>query len=133
MKKLFLDTNIVIDLLANRENAAAAYAVFAGVEEGKHRLYLCALSLTNIYYTTRKYLSHDERIKVLIKLREAIDIIPVDAAVLDMALSSGWNDFEDAVQYYSAKSNPLISGIITRNAKDFKQSELKIMDSSEFL
>ena len=50
-----------------------------------------------------------------------------------MALSSGWKDFEDAVQYYSAKSNPLISGIITRNAKDFKLSELKIMDSSEFL
>ena len=133
MKHYLVDTNIVIDLLANRENAAAAYAVFAGAGEGKYRLYLCALSLTNIYYTTRKYLSHDERINALVKLREAIDIIPVDADVLDMALGSGWKDFEDAVQYYSAKSNPLIGGIINRNAKDFRQSELKIMDSSEFL
>jgi len=56
MKHYLVDTNIVIDLLANRENAAAAYAVFAGAEEGKHRLYLCALSLTNPGYGTQLWL-----------------------------------------------------------------------------
>ena len=49
-----------------------------------------------------------------------------------MALKSGWKDFEDAVQNFSAVADPQISAIITRNTKDFKESSLEVVDSVEF-
>ena len=53
--------------------------------------------------------------------------------VIDMALKSGWKDFEDAVQNFSAVADPQITAIITRNTKDFKDSALEIVDSVSFL
>ena len=133
MEHYLIDTNIIIDMLLDRESADAACAVIDGAEQGKYRLYMCALSMTNIYYSIRKYMSHEERINCLIQLREVIDILPVSAIVLDNALHSEWKDFEDAVQYYSAKLNPTIKGIITRNEKDFKLTDIKILSSYDFL
>lgn len=49
-----------------------------------------------------------------------------------LILHSGWKDFEDSVQYHCAKANPFISGIITRNVKDFQQSDIEILDSLTF-
>ena len=57
----------------------------------------------------------------------------VDENVIDMALNSGWKDFEDAVQNFSAVADPNITAIITRNTKDFKESSLEIIDSLGFL
>lgn len=61
------------------------------------------------------------------------EVAEVNGNVIDMALKSGWKDFEDAVQNFSAVANPQISAIITRNTKDFKNSSLEIVDSVEFL
>ena len=54
-------------------------------------------------------------------------------SVIDMALKSGWKDFEDAVQIFSAVADPQITAIITRNTKDFADSTLDIIDSVSFL
>ena len=62
MKHYLVDTNVIIDLLLNREGADAAAALLDGAERGEYKLSLCSLSYTNIYYSLRKYLSHDERI-----------------------------------------------------------------------
>ena len=64
---------------------------------------------------------------------EAMEVAAVDSKVIDMALKSGWKDFEDAVQNFSAVADPQISAIITRNTKDFKDSSLEVIDSVEFL
>ena len=53
--------------------------------------------------------------------------------MIDFALQSGWRDFEDAVQNYAAMGDPMVSAIITRNIKDFKNSELEVVDSIDFL
>ena len=134
MKKHYLvDTNIVIDMLLDREVADAACAVFDGSERGDYYLHICALSFTTIFYSLRKILSREDRINALTQLREAIEVAEVDGKVIDMALKSGWKDFEDAVQNFSAVMNPQISAIITRNTKDFKDSTLEVVDSVEFL
>ena len=57
----------------------------------------------------------------------------VDHEVIDMALRSGWKDFEDAVQNYAAVADPEVTAIITRNLKDFQASELEVVDSVDFL
>ena len=134
MKKHYLvDTNVVIDMLLDREDADAACAVFDGAERGEYCLHICALSFTTMFYSLRKVLSSEDRIMVLSQLKEAMTIAEVDANVIDMALKSGWRDFEDAVQNFSAEADPQISAIITRNTKDFKNSTLEVIDSLEFL
>ena len=86
-----------------------------------------------MFYSLRKILSREDRINVLAQLKEAMEVAEVDGNVIDMALKSGWKDFEDAVQNFSAVVNPQISAIITRNTKDFKDSSLEVVDSVEFL
>lgn len=133
MKHYLVDTNVVIDMLLDREGADAACAVFDGAERGEYSLHLCALSFTNIYYSLRKYLSHKERISALMQLQEVLHVLPVDDRIINAALCSGWNDFEDAVQNYTAMSDSRITGLITRNTKDFQKSQLEVIDSLKFI
>ena len=134
MKKHYLvDTNVVIDMLLDREDADAACAVFDGAERGEYYIHICALSFTTMFYSLRKILSREDRIDALTQLKEAMEVAAVDGNVIDMALKSGWKDFEDAVQNFSAVVDPQISAIITRNTKDFKDSSLEVVDSVEFL
>ena len=133
MKHYLVDTNVIIDLLLNREGADAAAALLDGAERGEYKLSLCSLSYTNIYYSLRKYLSHDERISCLSQLCDVLHTVPVDGLVISMALQSGWRDFEDAVQYCSAVSSNTVDGIITRNEKDFFLSEIPVISPMEFL
>ena len=133
MKHYLVDTNVVIDMILDREDADAACAVFDGAERGEYALHICALSFTTLYYSLRKILTREQRIDALNQLREALDVAYVGASVIDMALKSGWKDFEDAVQNFSAVADPQISAIITRNTKDFKESSLEVVDSISFL
>ena len=133
MKHYLVDTNVVIDMLLDREDADAACAVFDRAERGEYCLHICALSFTTMYYSLRKILSREDRINVLSQLKEAMEIAMVNENVIDMALNSGWKDFEDAVQNFSAVTDPDITAIITRNTKDFKESSLEVIDSLDFL
>ena len=133
MEKYLVDTNVIIDMLLDRKDADAACAVIDGAERGDYELYICSLSFTNIYYSLRHVLSREQRISALLQLREVLQVAYVDATVIDAALHSGWKDFEDSVQYFSAVTNGNIKGIITRNVKDFRESRLPILDSRQFL
>ena len=133
MKHYLVDTNVVIDMLLDREDADAACAVFGRAERGEYCLHICALSFTTMYYSLRKILSREDRINALTQLKDAVEIAMVNENVIDMALNSGWKDFEDAVQNFSAVTDPDITAIITRNTKDFKESSLEVIDSLEFL
>ena len=133
MKHYFVDTNVIIDLLLNREGADDAAALLDGAERGDYKLSLCALSYTNIYYSLRKYLSHEERINCLTQISEVLLSAPVDNNVVTAALHSGWSDFEDAVQYCAAVSVGITDGIVTRNEKDFALSKIPIINPSEFV
>jgi predicted nucleic acid-binding protein len=133
MEHYLVDTNVIIDMLIDREDADAACAVIDGAERGDYAIYLCSLSYTNIYYSLRHVLTREQRIDCLKQLNEVIRTVPVDGTVINEALNSGWKDFEDSVQYHAAKAYPIINGIITRNEKDFKQSLLPVIDSRDFL
>lgn len=133
MKHYLVDTNVIIDLLTNREGADAAAALIDGAERGEYKISVCSLSYTNIYYSLRKYLSHEQRINCLIQLCEVINTLPVNGTVITAALQSGWKDFEDSVQYHCALVDGSVNGIVTRNGKDFLQSSIDVIDSYEFL
>ena len=81
MKKHYLvDTNVIIDMLLDREDADAACAVFDGAERGDYYLHICSLSFTTLFYSLRKILSREERINVLTQLSEAMEVAQVDCA-----------------------------------------------------
>jgi predicted nucleic acid-binding protein len=60
-----------------------------------------------------------------------VKILPIDENIVDMALNSKFNDFEDGLQYYTAREQNLF-GIITRNLRDYKIKDIVIQTSKEF-
>lgn len=88
MDHYLVDTNVIIDMLLDRSNADAACAVIQGAERGEYALHLCSLSYTNIYYSLRKFLSHEERINALKKIQTVIEAAPVNDNVITNAINS---------------------------------------------
>jgi predicted nucleic acid-binding protein len=132
MKAVFIDTNVIIDFLANR----APFAVFASkifnlAGHGKVKIYISAVSYNNIYYILKQTLSHSATIKLLTQLEELAIIAAVDQSVIQNALKKDFKDFEDAIQHYCATNVKEIGLIITRDTNDFKKSELPVMTPEE--
>ncbi len=128
MKHYFVDTNVVIDMLADREGfAEAASEVFDAAGRGEIKLSICALSYSTIYYILRRYSCKEVALDALKELIRTVSVLPVDVHVIKSALESDFSDYEDAIQYYSAMQDSSIDAIITRNPKDFKLSTLPVM------
>ena len=133
MKKLLVDTNIIIDLLAQREKFyEPAAKLFSLADQEKVELYVSSLSFANTHYILNRELRESKVREILRKLKVLVKVISFDSKVFDMALNSDFKDFEDAIQYYSAIESD-IDIIITRNLKDFKKSELPVMTGLQFI
>lgn len=133
MKKLLVDTNIIIDLLAKRKDFyQEAQELFTLADENQVKLYISSLTFANTHYVLVKELNADEARKVLIKFKLLVKTLPLDEKILELALSSDFKDFEDAIQHYTALENKL-EIIITRNKKDFKTSKLAVLTAKEYL
>jgi len=134
MRKLFVDTNIVIDLLAKREPFYEdAAKLFSLADKNKIKLSLSTLTFANTNYILQKTNSVSTTREILRKFKILISILTIDDKIIDLALNDNeFVDFEDAIQYYSAiENNQEI--IITRNLKDFTSSKLPVMTASEFI
>jgi predicted nucleic acid-binding protein len=132
-KKVFVDSDIILDLLAERllfyEDAAK---IFTWAYKRKIELYTTAVVLANVFYILRKANGNEKSKEQIKDLRLLVKILPIDENIVDMALSSKFNDFEDGLQYYAAKEQSLF-GIITRNIKDYKIKDLVIQTPKEFV
>ncbi len=133
MRKLMLDTNILLDLLAARHPFFdEASILFLMAEKGSVELAVSSLSIVNTHFVLRKQLKEQDTRKVLRDLRILVKVLPLDQKITDMALNSDFDDFEDAVQYQTA----LEYGqeiIITRNLKDFKTSSIPVMTADQYI
>ena len=85
------------------------------------------------YYILSKEISESESRAKITGLIEFLEIQPIQKAHIKDSLSSGFNDLEDGVQHFCAASIPGIQGIITRNKKDFKKSQIPVFESWEVL
>ena len=130
MDKIFLDTNIVIDLLEQREGFYQdAIKIFQMGLHHELSLWVSPITFSTASYLLRK---HENANKLLNNLRLLVSISTLDQTVVDDAISSEFDDKEDAMQYFSAlKANA--SCIITRNKKDFTMSEIPVYTPTEFL
>jgi predicted nucleic acid-binding protein len=131
--KLFLDTNIVIDLLGEREpfyQSAAQIATLA--DKGKIQIVVSALTYSTAFYILSQYENQNivkeklRKFKVIAKTSDLTD------SIIDKGLASKFPDFEDSLQYHCAVKLEC-NVIITRNGKDFKQSVIPVLTPDEYL
>lgn len=131
---VFLDTNVVLDVFAHRQPFYADSArVWALAERGQARGLVSALSMTNLYYVVRKLASRSEAAEMLKAVRGCVGLTPCDASVLNQAIDAGFGDFEDAVQYFSARAAGA-GVLVTRNIDHFPEDDdLPAMTPTAFL
>jgi predicted nucleic acid-binding protein len=118
MKKIFVDTNILVDLLADRKPFSKyAVEIFNASENKKVKLFTSSHSIATTYYLLKKFIDDSSLRKTLLGLIEYMTIIPVDTEVLTKGLRSKQKDFEDSIQIYCASTIEKIDCIVTRNVK----------------
>lgn len=131
--RLLIDTNVILDVLINREPfAEAAAQVLTLIENSTVEGFLCATTVTTIDYLLGQELNADEARATLQRLLDIFEIAPVNRPVLEQALRSDNSDYEDAVLEQSAR---LVSAdvIVTRNLSDFKKSTIIALDPPTLL
>lgn len=133
MRKIFLDTNIILDLLAYRMPFYTdAAELFSLADKKKLTLSISSLCLADTHYILSKQNPEMEVRKILRNLKVLVNVLSLDDKITDLALNSEFHDFEDAIQYYTAIENEQ-ELIITRNQSDFKDSKIPIMTAGEFI
>ena len=133
MKKVFIDSDVVLDFLTKREPfSEEAMRVFEYASRGKLKLFVSSLSINNIHYVVSKMESNEKSKKKLIELLGLIEILPVGKTTVRKSLFSNFRDFEDGLQNFCAMEARLTT-IITRNIKDYSTSDLVVQTPKEFI
>jgi predicted nucleic acid-binding protein len=132
MPSLFLDSDVLIDLLAKRENYLEIAVLMTMIEEKKAVAFTTPIVLANVDYIITKYSSKAKSRKALKSLRKKLSILPMEEKIVDTALESEFTDFEDALQYFAAEKQG-IDFIITRNKKDYAKGGLKVVTAREYM
>lgn len=131
--KVFVDTNVMIDFLGERELFFKdAAEIFSLADEGKIDVYCSSLSYSNASYILSRYYSKEDVIDKLSKFHELCYTAAVDDAIVSKALKSNFTDFEDALQFYLAKSANADT-IVTRDTRHFKNADISVVTPSEFI
>ena len=134
MTKLLIDTDVILDFFFQREPFADSVAqILSLCESKKIKGYITPVIVSNVYYLLRQTAKHEKVIEKLKLLLSITEILAIDKAIVLHALSSEFRDFEDALQNYTAELNNEIEILITRNIKDYKNSNLAIMTPDNFL
>ena len=134
MKKIFVDTNIIVDLIADRRPFSKfAIEIFSKAQDKKLKLYTSSHSIATTHYLLKKYIEEKELRNVFYNLLDYIQVIPVDLDVIKKGLKSKHKDFEDAIQMLCAYSIEKMDCIVTRNSKDFRDCEIPVLSPDEFV
>lgn len=133
MRRIFADTNVVIDLLEKREPFYKdAVRLFTMAFNGELEIFVSGSTFTTASYLLRKH-SPDEIKTLLNNFRQLARVSPIGESTIDTSLTSDFDDFEDGAQHYSAVS-VAAEVIVTRNEKDFiNHTQLPVMSPSVFL
>jgi len=134
MKRVLIDTDVILDFFFDRkpfsDNAAKVLSL---CESREIKGFITSVIISNVYYLLRQTSTHEKVIEKLKQLITITEVLTTDKEVILKALNSNFNDFEDALQNYSAELDGLIDLIVTRNVKDFKSSYLGVMTPDNYL
>lgn len=131
--KLFLDTNILIDVIANRKPwVDEALVLLELAKQKKLTLIVADFSFINLAYITRKLFTQEELYALFSDLCLYVKVVEVGGMIIKKSFQKRWKDMEDCVQYLVAKREE-VDYLITRNEKDFSDSDIPVLSPSEFL
>jgi len=133
IEKLYLDTNVLLDLLGERKpfyESAARIATLA--DTGKIKLFVSSLSYSTVYYILSRFEHHALVKEKLRKFRIISEVSDVTGLIIDKALTSNFSYFEDAIQYHCSLADNC-NILITRNGKDYKNSVIPVMSPDEYV
>lgn len=134
MKKVFVDTNIILDIIEGRQPFLLASSnVFDLGVRGLVQMYATPLTLANCVYTARKNVGYEQAVKGLRILKRYVKATTMDDVQVSNALNSDMPDFEDMLQYEAAVANGC-DVIVTRDRKrHFPQDGIPILSPESFL
>lgn len=132
MKRIYIDTNIIIDILISRDGYIDALRLIGLAKEMELSLHVSTLTMANVAYILRKSFVGESLYDKLQTISSKFAIDSLSSENFKDALDLRAKDFEDALQYFCAKENSC-EVIITRNAKDFSFSDIPVMNASSFL
>ena len=129
--KVLIDTNIVLDLLLEREPFVEdAIALFEQVETGQIQGYIAATTITNIFYILRKAQGREAALQAISRISTGLEICAVDRPTIIQALASNLKDFEDGIQFACAVLSQL-DAIATRDMSDLAGVSLPVWSIAE--
>ena len=135
--KLFIDTNVYLDvLMARGKDWHNASTIFKLAEKGAIETYTSSSSLINIMYAMSSYkLGRADIVASTLAILSYTKLIDPDNITFEMALLSSFKDLEDAVQYHTALEIKGINYFIKSNIKDYKGAlpELPVITASEYI
>ena len=133
MTKIFIDTDVCLDLLAKREpHYLYAATLFTLADKGELKLFVSSLSFSNLNYLLSRQYSTPEARRILSKFKVLVEVLSVDDKIIELALNSKFKDFEDAIQYFTAIESG-ITILLTRNIKDYKKAEISVQTPELFI
>ena len=133
MDKLYIDCNIILDWLTNREPFCLfAEKLIARIEKKQVEGYISPLTLANTYYLFQKNTDKNTANAFLDDCRKIFIIIDITREITYSAINNKFRDFEDDLHYFTAVENKL-DFIITRNEDDFIKNKIEILNAEEYL
>jgi predicted nucleic acid-binding protein len=130
---VLVDTDVLLDLILDREpHAAAAAAVIDRVQTGAEPGYVAWHTVANLYYLIRPGNGHQQAVQFIGELADVFGVAPTTSAHLKMALDLPLKDFEDALQVGAALSCAA-DVIVTRNTRDFRGSPVPALRPADYL
>lgn len=133
MKKIFLDTNALLDYYLNRPGADAVEKIFILANAKKVSLFASTLTFANFAYVIKREHSKDELYTILNEVEKRINALPMDKSQLRKSINHPCKDFEDMLQYQCAVAGGC-EVIVTNNKKDFVDfSTLPLFTAVEFI
>jgi predicted nucleic acid-binding protein len=130
---VFVDTNILLDVLGPRELFyAASSGIWTLAETGRINGYVSALSLPNVFYVIRRSGGLAAAREAVTTVRDVMGVVPLDSLIINQAIDSEMADFEDAIQFFSALRAEA-TALVTRNPKHFPGQDIPVLIPAEFL
>ena len=127
MKRLLVDTNVVLDVLLDRQpHAETSVAIWAFVEAGRWEGFLAAHAITTIHYLVRKELGMVRKRQLITLILRVFRVAPLDASIVEQAFRLPIVDFEDAVTAAAALAAEC-EFIVTRDPRGFKGSPVRAL------
>ncbi len=130
---LFLDANVILDVVLNREGFAEnARVIFQLAKNGEVQLCASDITFTTVAYYARKNRTVDQLYQVMQTIRSLVAVAPSGKLAIDWALQRKAKDFEDAVQYFCALHYGA-DKILTRNLRDYPFDDIPVISPRDFL